>query len=57
MLPTLWAAYQQGGKLPWADLIQPAIRLAERGVIVSRDLVNALRVKNEYGYDASASLW
>ena len=57
MLPTLWAAYQQDGKLPWADLIQPAIRLAERGVIVSRDLVNALRVKNEYGYDASASLW
>ncbi|MEM6319742.1 MAG: gamma-glutamyltransferase [Bacteroidota bacterium] len=27
----LWAAHQKMGKLPWADLVQPAINLAEKG--------------------------
>ncbi len=28
----LWAAHQKFGKLPWRDVIQPAIDLAEKGV-------------------------
>jgi gamma-glutamyltranspeptidase/glutathione hydrolase len=27
----LWAAHQKMGKLPWADLLKPAIELAEKG--------------------------
>lgn len=28
----LWAAHQKMGKLPWKDLVQPAIDLAEKGI-------------------------
>jgi len=41
-LPALWRAHQQGGKLPWADLFAPAIRLAEGGFAVSRGLREVL---------------
>lgn len=30
-LPGLWALHQRWGKLPWADTVQPAIRVAEQG--------------------------
>ncbi|RJX70903.1 gamma-glutamyltransferase [Tsuneonella suprasediminis] len=31
----LWAAHERFGKLPWANLVQPAIDLATNGVILS----------------------
>ena len=31
----MWDAHQQGGSLPWQDLLEPAIRLAEKGVIIT----------------------
>ncbi|MFS2112359.1 gamma-glutamyltransferase [Sphingomonas sp. Sphisp140] len=36
-------AHQRGGKLPWARLFQPAIRLARDGFDISSRLGNALR--------------
>ena len=31
----LWEAHQRFGKLPWADVVQPAIDLAAKGVVLS----------------------
>ena len=31
----LWEAHQRFGKLPWADVVQPAIDLAVKGVVLS----------------------
>lgn len=36
-------AHQKYGRLPWARLFEPAIRLAEQGVPVTRKLANLLR--------------
>lgn len=38
----LEALHHVQGRLPWADLLAPAIRLAERGVTVSPDLAGAI---------------
>lgn len=35
-------AHRRYGRLPWATLVQPAIRLAEEGVVLSRDEAFAL---------------
>jgi gamma-glutamyltranspeptidase/glutathione hydrolase len=35
-----WAAHQRYGTLPWKQLLQPAIDLAENGFIVLQDLAN-----------------
>lgn len=37
-------AHRQWGKLPWAKLFEPAIRLAERGYVVTPRLHNALNM-------------
>ncbi|KAI9556606.1 hypothetical protein GHT06_016396 [Daphnia sinensis] len=38
-----WAAHQTYGRLPWSQLIQPAIKLAEGGVAVNRHLADVLQ--------------
>ena len=42
-LRALELAHRQHGKLPWKDLFEPAIRLAEQGFAVSPRLANFLR--------------
>jgi len=41
-LRVMWLAHRQSGKLPWARLFQPAIRLAREGFAASPRLVNSL---------------
>ncbi len=38
----LYMAWQDGGSLPWADLIAPAIRQAEKGITVTDGLARSL---------------
>lgn len=38
----LWEAHQRFGKLPWAQLIQPTIDLATKGVVLSDDEATTL---------------
>jgi len=49
-LPVLWAVHKAQGKLPWADLFQPAIRLADAGFPMPRALHEVLAAP-----DASAA--
>ncbi|PLA74118.1 gamma-glutamyltransferase [Hydrogenovibrio sp. SC-1] len=35
----MWQAHQKFGRLPWADLLRPAINLAEKGFKIPADLV------------------
>jgi gamma-glutamyltranspeptidase / glutathione hydrolase len=39
----LWAAHQRFGSMPWADLLAPAIRLADEGFEVDEDLAESVR--------------
>ena len=39
----LWAAHQRFGSLPWADLVQPAVRLARDGFVPAPALVDFIR--------------
>jgi gamma-glutamyltranspeptidase/glutathione hydrolase len=38
-----WMAHRRYGKLPWRDLVQPAIRLAREGFLPAPALVNFIR--------------
>ncbi|XP_049873161.1 glutathione hydrolase 1 proenzyme isoform X2 [Pectinophora gossypiella] len=47
----LWAAYQQWGKLPWATLLAPTIKICEDGYNISKALYDGLEaaawIKND----------
>jgi gamma-glutamyltranspeptidase/glutathione hydrolase len=43
----LEALHHERGHLPWADLVAPAIRLAEQGALVSRDLAGAIATEQD----------
>lgn len=46
----LWAAHQRFGSLPWAELLQPAIALAENGFVVHPELAaRAIESIEDYG--------
>ena len=56
-LRALERAHQQYGKLPWATLFQPAIRLAEQGFRVSPRLNTLLRSEVHVKKDAAAAAY
>ena len=37
-----WVAHQAGGRLPWKQLFEPAIKLCTNGIIVTKVLSNAI---------------
>ena len=41
-------AHKKFGRLPWKKLLQPAIRQAREGIVVSYDLANFLRTRQNY---------
>jgi gamma-glutamyltranspeptidase / glutathione hydrolase len=43
----LYEAHRRFGKLPWARLLQPAIDLAEKGVVLSNDEAEALAARHK----------
>jgi gamma-glutamyltranspeptidase / glutathione hydrolase len=55
----LWEAHRRFGSLPWADLVQPAITLADEGFIVDRALAATVRNASSLmrQFDASAALF
>jgi gamma-glutamyltranspeptidase/glutathione hydrolase len=42
-----WRAHQDYGHLPWQRLLEPAIKLARDGIVVSHDLAKQLRRRQE----------
>ena len=43
----LWHVHQKYGKLPWKQLVRPAIQLAAKGIVISDDFAYALDVRRE----------
>jgi gamma-glutamyltranspeptidase/glutathione hydrolase len=39
----MWEAHRRFGKLPWRDLVQPSVELAENGFAISYDLARSLK--------------
>ena len=54
----MWEAHQRFGSLPWAELLQPAIHLAE-GIVVHERLANSLRtyVDRFRNYPATSAIF
>ena len=66
VLRALELAHRREGRLPWADLFQPAIDLAENGFVVSHQLASTLAGDGDltrdpaaraYFYDAAGKPW
>ena len=55
----LWAAHEKLGSKPWADLVQPAIRLAEDGFVVDDYAATVIKAEAERlaRFPASAALY
>jgi gamma-glutamyltranspeptidase/glutathione hydrolase len=55
----LWAAHQKFGSKPWAELVQPAIRLAEEGFVVDDYAATVIKAEAERlrRFPASAALY
>jgi len=47
-LSMMWLAHQRYGRLPWAQLFGPAIRLASNGFVVSARLHNGLQLYSQH---------
>lgn len=41
----LWAAHSRFGRLPWREVVQPAVLLAQDGVVLSDDEAHSLQVE------------
>jgi gamma-glutamyltranspeptidase/glutathione hydrolase len=55
----LWEVHRKFGRLPWARLVEPAIRLAERGFPVSQDFEGSIKIDSArlVQFPASAALF
>ena len=49
----LWEAHQRYGKLPWKDLVMPAVALAENGFLPAKALVDDIHSMREWFGDAT----
>ena len=45
----LWEAHQSHGHLPWAQTLEPAIRLASAGFLPSRRMLRSIRLAQRFG--------
>src|SRR5262249_38046557 len=54
VLRVLELAHRREGRLPWADLFQPAIDLAEKGFVVSYQLASSLADDHDLIHDPAA---
>ncbi|KAA5803565.1 gamma-glutamyltransferase [Alkalicaulis satelles] len=44
----LYEAHQRFGRLDWADVVAPALRLAEDGILVTEDMAYALSIRRDW---------
>ena len=49
----LWEAHQRYGRLPWKDLVMPAVKLAEEGFLPAKVLVDDIHSMKDWFGDAA----
>ena len=52
-----WVAHQRYGVLPWSNLFQPSIKMAEDGFPLGSALAGACSSSSEYVHDRDYNLW